>query len=236
MSNLLKFWRVLNCALFVSSALFLLTIIPNSLFTNAFVLNPVYLPFDAVVGFEPNAYSICTKGTIHQLIETNTVSIYNESEDTVESIVIKEPTMYGFNYNELYIKVIDNNEMAYWLQTKESNSSKKSKHLDDVYYVHVTEEEARHHPSLIWIDLENQWRGWKSVDLLNRFILLPLLWVISFVITIILYRRRKMIESELTLKDDRMEVVVCVYPLICLLLSYVVRWLWQFGLWMYTAM
>lgn len=232
MVDFYRFWRVACYLLFLSSILFLLGVIPNSLYTNALVFSRAYLPFSAQVNFasEYNRYAISIKGAEY-IIKTNTITIWDEVFGKKSEITVDEPILYAFNYRELYIKVLDQDGNDIWLKPffSEIQSSKR------VCFIHVTEDKVVSHHRLIKIDLANQWRGWKRFESFNRIILLPLFWLISLALTLCLYFRKSVKNPRQSTINEAMAVIVCVFPLFIFLLFKCVCWGWQLGLWIYTC-
>lgn len=225
-------WRTTCYLLFVSSTLFLLGVLPNTLFTNALVFCRAYLPFNTRVNFasEYNRYAINIKDAEY-IIKTNTITICNKSFDKECEIMVDGPTLYAFNYSELYIKVLDQNNNEVWIAPYFSRAQSSNK----IHFIHVAESEVFSHHRLIKIDLANHWRGWKKIETFNRIILLPFFWVISVVLYLCLYFRKSMKGPRQYTIDNAMGVIICVFPLFIFLLYKCVCWGWQLGLWIYTC-
>ena len=222
--------RLFQYALIISGICYLLTIVPNSLYTNGLVFERIYLPFEARVDYakEFNRYAI----DIHDadyIIKTNSIYIYDDRQNIVDTIIVDDVTEYGFNYDALLIKVWDSESNVFWLKPQKLN--KMSRRIE---FLKEDIDATQNRPKMIWINLAEQWRGWKKYDLLNRLFVLPIIWLSAVILLIMNYFSKKKSGAAYSKKEHLVGILTVFFPLIIFLLRDCVFFLWRMALWGYT--
>lgn len=244
-------WRKNVRVLLVCTLLYILAIPMNVLYTNTFVLNVGFLPARLTTY---RVYGTLTYGMRGHLFGAhgmhpdsicgllNEIETYHSAESNPSKIYLKTILEYGFNFRDIYIKVLDVNGETHWLSPVSFPDKQFSKYklMRQYRYFEVSETEAKSQSRLIWINLVSinnktliVWVS-KLLDLINRTIVIPIVFIVALVLTIMLLYRKYPVEPTRKRKYTFAVVFVLGFPIITLIIHYLICIICRLGLLIYT--
>lgn len=213
----------------------------NVLYTNELVNTNYGILPDGFVPYKERGsdnYGMYQSCGLHPDSLTSCLDIYDNQGTHLYDICMKTIVEYGFNYKDIILKIEDRDGNNHWI----SSFYKKSKifgfiDVRSIFFNEISEQEAKSYPRLIWIDLisNNPYVLFgQLVDMINRLFVIPIVFIVAAILTIILLYRKYTVEQEKRLKYTTAIIFVLGFPLIMWLIRHLICLLCRLGLWIFT--
>lgn len=243
--KVIKIWELLVCTLSACAIFYLLTIIPNNLYTNGLVFSNIYMPYNLIIDYAKDfqVYDVKENSGFYFLSKYNSsvgkhTLLYDNKGIAIDSILVDDVIQYKFNYNQIFFNVTGQNGGTMWLAAQKSPIVINGKRWNKLHCIRVSEKEVLECTRLVWINLAEQYRGWKKIDRINRLLIIPIAWIISIALTIYLLvklHQNQNIEQKRKKQFVLSAIFVLGFPLIMVIIRLLIRILWRLGLWIYTV-
>lgn len=241
-------WRKSVKILLICTLLYIVGIPTNVLYTNTFVKDIGFLPARLTTyriygtqNYGMYGHAFGADGLHPDSIVGFAIQTYNVDKSKQSKLYLKTIVEYGFNFRDIYIKILDVNDEVHWLSLFSFPYEQNNKYkCEDYRYREVPEIEAKSQSRLIWINLFNNgvrnmivW-FFKFLDLINRTVVIPIILLIALILTVILLVRQYPFEYGKKIKYNMAVIFVIGFPLITWIIRHLICMICRLGLWVYT--